>query len=582
MSGIQAVETGAGASALAQELARLRAAVAGLRFDLSGPDQAAHRGLRDRIGEDLDADIGRLADLDAPLLVVFGGVTGAGKSTCVNTLVGSSIVRTGVLRPTTYAPTLVVAPADVAAFNGDRVLARLPRVEGPTQVAAGGEGDAGVLRLVRSETLPAGLALVDAPDVDSVSSANRGLADTLLDAADLWLWFTTPGKYADEESMRYLRRARRRRTALAVVLAQVHGGDAQELVPDFRAKLAAEGLEDVALFVVPFATVSDGMLPREAVADLREWMSALADPARRLAFRRQTLEGAVAALPAEVAPVLAAVEAERQTAGDLAGDVDRAYTRARSGFREAVEAGLPLQNEVMARWDNYVGSGNLLRVAEEASGRARAWLREALLGGPGSSPQHLEREVRAEVGDTVTGLTVQLAELASSDMVDAWERSPGGRALLAARPDLHTPGDDLAERVALTVRDWQLRVGELVATKGAERRIAARWASGGVNALATGAIVVALAHTGGLTGAEVGIAGAAGVANQALLVRLLGERNLRWLMQETRDDLTARVTALLDGERERALAAVEQAAPQESEVEQVRAALAAVAGGGGR
>jgi len=574
VSGVQAVEAGAGA--LAQELRRLRAAVSALRFDLSGPQQAQRRVHAQRIAADLDADLTRLADVDAPLLVVLGGVTGAGKSTTVNTLVGRRVVATGVLRPTTYAPTLVVAPDDADAFAGDRVLGGLPRAEGRAEIPAGGDRDSGVLRLVRDDALPPGLALLDAPDVDSVSSANRDLADTLLDAADLWLWFTTAGKYADAESMRYLRRAGRRRTALAVVLAQVREGDAAEIVPDFRTKLAAEGLEEVRVFVIPFATVADGLLPPEAIADLSGWLSSLADPDTRAAFRRQTLEGAVAALPAEVAPVLAALEAELGAADDLAADVDRAYTGARSGFSDALDQGLPLTAEVVGRWDRFVGSGRLLQMAEAAGGRARAWLQQALFGGTAGAEQRLEREVRAEVGDTVADLVVQLGELAAADVVDRWERSSEGRALLAAAPDLQHGGADLRERAELAVRAWQDAVGQLVATKGAERRTTARWVSGAVTALATVAIGVAFAHTGGLTGAEAGIAGAAGAANQALLVRLLGEGNLRWLLSEARVDLTARFAALMDEERRRRLTVLAGAAPGDGEVAELSAAVAAV------
>src|SRR3712207_5952423 len=98
--------------------------------------------------------------MDAPLLTVVGGSTGAGKSTLVNSLVGADVSAAGVLRPTTRAPVLVCARADLGWFTGDRVLPGLPRVTG-ADVAPGG------LRLVALDDLPPGLALLDAPDVDS-------------------------------------------------------------------------------------------------------------------------------------------------------------------------------------------------------------------------------------------------------------------------------------------------------------------------------------------------------------------------------------------------------------------------------
>src|SRR6478609_6459550 len=110
----------------------------------------------------------RLRDPGAPVLVVVGGSTGAGKSTVVNSLVGAEVSAPGVLRPTTRWPVLVHHPIDARWFSTDRVLPSLARVS---------DGEAGSgLRLVAAEALPVGLALLDAPDVDSVEEANRVLA----------------------------------------------------------------------------------------------------------------------------------------------------------------------------------------------------------------------------------------------------------------------------------------------------------------------------------------------------------------------------------------------------------------------
>ncbi|MDN6170645.1 MAG: dynamin family protein, partial [Micrococcaceae bacterium] len=52
----------------------------------------------------------RYRSLDAPLLAVVGGSTGAGKSTLVNALVGHPVTRAGAIRPTTRQPILVHHP----------------------------------------------------------------------------------------------------------------------------------------------------------------------------------------------------------------------------------------------------------------------------------------------------------------------------------------------------------------------------------------------------------------------------------------------------------------------------------------
>jgi hypothetical protein len=562
--------------ALSDALLRLRDAVRLPQFDLTGPDRQEWRERRDRVARDIGGHVARLEDIDAPLLVVFGGVTGAGKSTAVNTLVGHPVVTTGVLRPTTYAPTLATHPDDAAWFTGDRILPALPRAESRRDVPAGGRAEAGVLRIVRTGELPPGLALVDAPDVDSISTVNRDLADQLLDAADVWLWFTTAGKYADEESMRYLRRARERNTALAVALTQIRTDDVEEVVVDFRAKLAGESLGDVDLFVVPSTTVVGERLPDADIAPLRTWLWSLSAPAARRGRRRQTLDGALAALPGEVGPLVDGVESELRAVRTLSSEAGRAYANAAHDFAAALEQGLPLQQEVLGRWNRFVGTGRFLRLAEEATGQARDWIRNLLTNVTSAEEHRLEREVRVEVADTVTGLVVQLADLAAADIADQWARTPAGRDLVAARPDLGRSAPHLRDRADAAVRDWQATVVELVETKGAERKMKARWVSTVVNAAATGAILLALAHTGGLTGAEAGIATAAGAANQTLLVKLLGANNLRWLIARAKEDLVDRFENLMTGERHRFIEALADAAPDPEVVDVLADALVAV------
>src|SRR5699024_7711863 len=131
----------------------------------------------------------------APVLVVVGGSTGAGKSTLVSSLVGAPVSAAGVLRPTTLAPVLVHHPDDAAWFGADRVLPHLVRARADEPVPT--DAVHRTLRLVATDAVGPGLALLDAPDVDSVVAANRDLAAQLLGAADLWLFVTTAARYAD-------------------------------------------------------------------------------------------------------------------------------------------------------------------------------------------------------------------------------------------------------------------------------------------------------------------------------------------------------------------------------------------------
>jgi hypothetical protein len=93
------------------------------------------------------------------------------------------------------------------------------------------------VRLAPRDELPPGLALLDAPDVDSVVASNRELAAQLLQAADLWLFVTTAARYADAVPWDLLHTAQERGTALAVVLDRVPPEAVTEVGDDLRAML---------------------------------------------------------------------------------------------------------------------------------------------------------------------------------------------------------------------------------------------------------------------------------------------------------------------------------------------------------
>src|SRR5918994_5856012 len=173
--------------------------------------------------------------MDAPLLIVVGGSTGAGKSTIVNSLVGAEVSPSGVLRPTTRAPVLVCHPSEVRWFEGDRVLPGFPRT-------LGGEAGPGGLTIAPSDGISAGVALLDSPDIDSVVEANRALSRQLFAAADAWLFVTTAARYADAVPWELLHAARDRGTVLSLVLDRVPDEAAGEVAEHLRAMMREQGL----------------------------------------------------------------------------------------------------------------------------------------------------------------------------------------------------------------------------------------------------------------------------------------------------------------------------------------------------
>jgi len=484
----------------------------------------------------------RLRDIDAPVLVVVGGSTGSGKSTLVNSLVGSDVTRPGVLRPTTRSPVLVHHPNAAHWFEGDRVLGSLARVRG-------GPGDGpGVLELAASELIPSDIALLDAPDIDSVVDANRQLAAQLLEAADLWLFVTTAARYADAVPWELLRGAARRGSVIGLVLNRVPAGAAGEIAPHLSEMVADEGLRAATLFTIDEQPLPEGRLPGETVQPLRGWLAQLASDQRaRAELVRRNLTGTIEERGQRSEAVADAVDDQRAVVDRLAAQVDAAFADARVQLSEDVRDGTVMRGEVLARWQDLVGTGELLRQLESGLGRVRDRIAAAVTGRPTTTERFqgaVETGVETLVRERAAGATERTA--------GAWRLDPAGADLLAAAEvDLTRPSADIGERTSGLVRDWQAGVLDLVRDEGAGRRTTAKALSYGVNGAALVLMVAVFAQTGGLTGAEVAIAGCGSAVGQKLLEALLGDQAVRRLAAEARADLDRRAGILLDQEAAR-------------------------------
>jgi hypothetical protein len=164
------------------------------------------------------------------------------------------------------------------------------------------------LMLLPSDQVPASLALIDAPDIDSVADENRALATQLLAAADLWLFVTTANRYADAVPWGLLDGAASRAITVAVVLNRVPPGAANEVLPDLKQMLSSRGLPDAPVFVIEEQPLDDlGMLPAAAVAGPRTWLTGIAaDRAERARIAARTLRGAIVDLDIRVASIATA------------------------------------------------------------------------------------------------------------------------------------------------------------------------------------------------------------------------------------------------------------------------------------
>ncbi|GAA0724726.1 dynamin family protein [Dactylosporangium roseum] len=524
---------------LVDALVELRETVKATRFALPLPSAERAAGVAKSMVDQLDDYLlPRLDRLDAPLLVVVGGSTGAGKSTLVNSLIRTPVSPAGVLRPTTRAPVLVCHPADMPWFSQGRVLPSLARTSGPS-------ADPRSLQVVSAHALTPGLAFLDAPDIDSVVDANRRLAGQLLAAADLWLFVTTAARYADAVPWEMLRTARNRGTAVALLLDRVPGGGAvDEIGPHLTSMLEEHELGGVPLFVLPETRLdSQGLLSEAQVAPLRDWFTRLAHSAEdRAAVIRQTVGGAIDALTGEIAVLSAAAEDQLAAARVLREAVRGAYRSATDSVEKGIHDGALLRGEVLARWQELVGTGDIMRALQARVGKARDRIVAAVTGRPAPGARFQEA-----IGSGLAVLLKGAATDAADNAGAAWRAHPAGAALLDAAPGLTRPSDDLDERIARLVRDWQRSVLDLVRTEAGDKRMIARASAYAVNA--TGLLVMVSVFTATAfipTGAEIAVAGGTTVAAQKVLEAIFGDQAVRSLAERARHDLDDRVKALFD------------------------------------
>ncbi|MFF9980840.1 dynamin family protein [Streptomyces erythrochromogenes] len=432
---------------LLDALSALRDRVASVRLPLPLPGAPRARQTRAELLAQLDDYlVPRLKAPEAPLLAVVGGSTGAGKSTLVNSLVGRQVSEAGVLRPTTRTPVLVCHPDDHHWFAGMRVLPDLMRVwvpheddDAPPRAASRrpGRGHVGAqggheTREIRIETvtsLPRGLAILDAPDIDSLVVDNRTLAAELICAADVWVMVTTASRYADAVPWHLLRTAKQYKATLVTVLDRVPHQVLAEVSRQYGALLTKAGLGDVPRFTVPElpeSTGGGGLLPASAVAPLFAWLAHHAqDPAARQYAVGRTALGALDSLGRRMPELASAVAAQHAAAVRLTSAVEDAYRREGKRVRGRLDRGAVLAGDALTRWRGYP-----LDTSAD--------------------------ELLDSLAESLAALLQCAVAAADERIAEAWRREPASGALT-----LPTPDREAAERIGMAVRRWRRVLEEL-------------------------------------------------------------------------------------------------------------------------
>ncbi|WP_438875005.1 hypothetical protein [Winogradskya consettensis] len=526
---------------LATALSRLRAAIGGTTYPLAVPSAEEARKVGASLVSQLDDYLlPRLARLDAPLLVVVGGSTGAGKSTLVNSLVRAPVSTAGVLRPTTRSPVLVSHPNDSSWFRKGELLPGLTRT-------VESSADPHTLQLVSAPALGPGLAFLDAPDIDSVVDRNRQLAAQLLAAADLWLFVTTAARYADAVPWELLKTARLRGTVIALVLDRAPADAAVEVSTHLAEMLTEHHMGAAPLFVLPETTLDgQGLLSEDVTRQLHDWFAQLAaDSGARAAVVRQTLDGALGALGPAVEGLAVAADEQSVIAKALDERVNAAFRTGRRNIEDGLRDGRLLRGEVLARWQEFVGTGEFFKSLESKVGHLRDRLVSAFTGRPAPG-RNLQNALESQMITLVRGVVSDATEQAYA----SWQAYPAGVDLL--EPALQKPATDLPQRAERMVRDWQHWVLDLVRKEAGDKRIVARGAAYAVNGVGLAVMITVFTATAFIpTGAEVAVGAGTTVAAQKVLEAVFGDQMIRSLAARARAELLTRVNVLLDAEAAR-------------------------------
>lgn len=542
--------SGADADRLITALRALRTSLGEVRFGLPlrGGEAAAEAAavLRNQIDDYL---VPRLARPGTPLLLVIGGSTGGGKSTLLNTLVGEPISPAGVLRPTTRSAVLVCHPADYGTFLAAGPVPSLPRTTDSTP---------GTIRVLESDAVLPGLALVDAPDVDSVVAQNRQLAVRLLDAADLWIFVTTAARYADAVPWELLRGAVARGASVAIVLSRVNHLAHATVSTHLREILRAEGLGAAPLFVIEqLALEEHGLLPEQAVRSLRMWTGRIsASAAQRTSIVRQTLTGALASISDRVDAVADATKAQQSAVATLRGQISQVYAAAEARLRASVKDGVLFRGDVVGRWQEYAGNGGLTAILE-----ARSGTKSGVLSGQASIRA---ARVRAGLVGGVVRLFVSIADEAAGELVAAWRTNPGGAAVAESAGERASA--EAAKKAEDAARAWLDDVDASIAR-----------ADGSMRAGVMPVVVSAALQDGTLpVGREVDVAGGTVTLSSELLTEVFEDDAVRAAGGTARVDLLDRLATALAAEQHRFGARLDELEPPIGVADRLRDAARAI------
>lgn len=385
----------------------------------SAPDHVTLRRDRDQVIRNIEGYLApRIGGADSPMLVVFAGPTGAGKSTMLNSVAAADLSASGPLRPTTTAPVVFAGVGWAGSYSG------LGDV--PCEVISG-----------RAPILSE-MTLVDTPDIDSTAREHRFAAEAMIDSADLVVFVSSAGRYSDAIPWEVLRRAISRGAPVIHVLNRVRP-ESEGAAFDYRRLLGAQGFgEDLIVIGEHHLPAGGQRVPPGAIKSLRRALVS------HLEERREGRDGLLRSV------LVATTDQARSV-------IDRATLLALSAgeARSAVETVLPGLDSILGTFDYDVGASlcvaGLSDQAPRSSWRLRRWLRRNQPG-PGAT-----NAVRASLVALLTG---SVESDIRRRLVEVSTRIRGG-------PFDSTPVFSVAshEILAFAVERWALDLADLIEPK---------------------------------------------------------------------------------------------------------------------
>src|SRR5699024_8601935 len=210
-----------------------------------------------------------------------------------------------VLRPTTREPVLITHPKDAELLEQHPVLE--------------------LARLEEHENVARGVAVLDAPDLDSVYEANRSIADKLIELADLRVFVTSGPRDGG--------------ASLAVALNRVNPDSLAQIRADLFTRMNDHGFGSVPYFVIPDVGPHEGVLDAKLVAEFAAWLAVIGRSAQSRSVIARTVRGAWPALRHDVLETVAALETQRRTKLTLNNQIGAAPTAAANQVSEDVAEG---------------------------------------------------------------------------------------------------------------------------------------------------------------------------------------------------------------------------------------------------